>query len=395
MPALNGDGNLYLTFADMGQGDCTMVSLPNGKTLMVDCGTSRWDTKRNAGAEQSKEEHRNEILDLRQAVVNMLFEPRFMHANNRLDALVLTHPDKDHCSELQNSLMVKSPAIGAVYFSFNDLTKYAQGGAGKWLRVKANVANYYNITLNLTARTINNVAIPEEPATLPAAPNRPTNVRSRSAGTRGFVRILDGTKAGGKNCEVFILASNVVPYPGVQDNSTDRNRGSIVTLIVFGSKRIMLCGDATFNTEKFLKDTYGANIANLELLQLPHHSSMTSSSWADSPDDNINAIDFVGHVKPRRIIITASIDSGERLQLPRYEVIKRYMKAPNQLLAADRAVHAYLAQVTTYVPKGSGGKRTRDDTESEPYYYKRRLLVDIVSTGTLGAVDYAITDAEA
>lgn len=394
MPAINGDGNLYLTFADMGQGDCTMVSLPNGKTLLVDCGTSRWDTDKNMGHEQSEEDHRAEILGLRKKVTDMLFEPRYMHPRNRLDALVLTHPDKDHCSELQSCLMEKNPNIGAVYFSSTDLANYTEGGAGKWLRTKAKAPNRYNITLNLTTRTINKAAIPEEPATLPAAPNRPTNVRSQTVGTRGFVRILDGTKAGGKNCEVFLLASNVVPYPSVQDKSTKANRGSIVTLIVFGSKRIMLCGDATFNTEKFLKDTYGSNIANLELLQLPHHSSMTSSSWAASPDPSLNAIDFVGHVKPRRIVITASADSGGRLQLPRYEVIKRYLKTPNRLLAATRSVYSYYAQPDDY-DKDDRSKKRRRVEAAEPYYDNRPLTVDIVSTGTIGAVDYTITDADA
>src|SRR5256885_2346284 len=120
----------------MGQGDCTMVSLPNGKTMMVDCGTSRWDTDFNTGVNRNK---------------------------------------------------------------------------------------------------------------------------TKDAATKGFVKILEGTKGAGKPCNVYILASNVQKYDNVNDQDTRVfNRGSVVTLIVYGSQKFMICGDATTNTEKFILAQYNA-----------------------------------------------------------------------------------------------------------------------------------------
>jgi beta-lactamase superfamily II metal-dependent hydrolase len=399
MPALNGDGNLYITFISMGQGDCVIVSLPNGKTLMADCGTSRWDTEYNrlVNPGQSKADQAKEIRDLRQHVIDVLFEPRFLHARKRIDALVLTHPDKDHCNELASSLQLNKPAITSLYFSNGTLDHYVEGSAGWWLSQTGNVGNAYAVAINQTQKTLNNVTIaPEAAPTVRPAGSKPINVVSVEAATQGFVRILDGTKAGGKNCEVFLLASDVVEYPAVRDNSTPQNRGSVVTMIVFGTKKIMLCGDATFHTEKFLIDTYAAKISDLELLHLPHHGSKTSSSWAQDTDAAIRAIDFVGRVRPHRIVVSAATNSGGSLKLPRHEVIERYIKSPApRLRAADGSIWSWLFTEAVYDAASATSRKRKTLTSASNDWEERTLAVDIVSTGTIGTTDYVIEDADA
>lgn len=83
------DGELKITFLDVGQGDCTLVELPDGKTLLIDGG--------NGGADATKS-----IL-------------RYLNASkiDKIDYLVLTHADVDHCGGLERIMQMKE--IGAAY----------------------------------------------------------------------------------------------------------------------------------------------------------------------------------------------------------------------------------------------------------------------------------------
>jgi beta-lactamase superfamily II metal-dependent hydrolase len=56
------------------------------------------------------------------------------------------------------------------------------------------------------------------------------------------------------------------------------NRGSIVTLIEAFGKKILICGDATVNTERFLLNTVKDRLQNLTVLQVGHHGSINTSS---------------------------------------------------------------------------------------------------------------------
>jgi hypothetical protein len=38
-----GDQKLHITFNEMGHGDNVLISLPNGKMVVTDCGSMRWD----------------------------------------------------------------------------------------------------------------------------------------------------------------------------------------------------------------------------------------------------------------------------------------------------------------------------------------------------------------
>ncbi len=83
------DGEMKITFLDVGQGDCTLVELPDGKTMLIDGG--------NGGAEATKS-----IL-------------RYLNASkiDKIDYLVLTHADADHCGGLERIMQLKE--IGAAY----------------------------------------------------------------------------------------------------------------------------------------------------------------------------------------------------------------------------------------------------------------------------------------
>jgi beta-lactamase superfamily II metal-dependent hydrolase len=390
--ATRGDGNLYVTFISIGQGDCTMVSCPNGKTMMIDCGTSRWDTdyNRRENRNQSKADQEQQSRVLRQEVIDTVYEDRFLKGYNTLDVLVLTHPDQDHCNEVA-SVLKGDITIKNVYHS-SILGKYIAGSAEWFLTKRATVSKVSRITVNQTKKEINDVRIGN------ATAGDKIDKISTDAATAGFIQILDGTKEPGKSCGVYILASNVISYPGVQDESDaeGKNRGSIVVLIIYGTKKIMLAGDATFNTEKFLIDTYGAKINNLFALKASHHgSSVTSSSAATDTDANINAIDFVNKVKPERLYIHAATDSGASLKLPRYEALKKYVDSGGlaNIGIANHTVTCWWYETVLEEKKDGDGKVVKRRSVSHPEWGDKDFTTYVVSTGTGGTYDIELGDA--
>ncbi len=75
--AIFGDGRLHLTMMDVGQGDAILVTLPNGRTLMVDTGGVSF---------------RGEF-DIGDRVLGPALRARGL---GRLDYLAITHGDPDH-----------------------------------------------------------------------------------------------------------------------------------------------------------------------------------------------------------------------------------------------------------------------------------------------------------
>ena len=74
------EGELRIHFLDVGQGDCTLIEFPDGRTMMIDGG-------------DGKAEHTKTIL-------------RYINALkiDTLDFLLLTHSDSDHCGGLSDVL---------------------------------------------------------------------------------------------------------------------------------------------------------------------------------------------------------------------------------------------------------------------------------------------------
>ena len=94
------EGEMRFHFLDVGQGDCTIVELPDGKTMMIDGGNGEQETT-------------NTVM-------------RYLSALKikTLDFLVLTHSDSDHAGGLDTVLKTKT--VKKVYypkiddFSIND-----------------------------------------------------------------------------------------------------------------------------------------------------------------------------------------------------------------------------------------------------------------------------------
>jgi hypothetical protein len=297
-----GDKNLHITFNEMGHGDNVLISLPNGKMVVIDCGSMRWD-----GNYWNPKRKPKELFD--NAMYNALSDERFLLNNKTIDLLILTHPDLDHCSQLfglftwvtLDKKVKPANKLIDVFFS-NRFTEYGKHGVPGVIWTSYPAKNIYALTLNQTTSTYSKVTehnvhgtvLSDNDITVSANNQAELYKKSRVAATLNFVKLLDGTAVGGVDCAVYALASNVTPYANLTDNSSEDNRGSIVTMIIFGDKKFLFMGDSTFNTEHFLIQTYGDLIKDVELLHIPHHSSYnTSSSYPGHPERPNLQVDFV------------------------------------------------------------------------------------------------------
>jgi beta-lactamase superfamily II metal-dependent hydrolase len=112
-----GDGKLHIVFIQMGQGDCAMITTPEGKSILVDCGTT------------ATEEASDAIYNAR--IRDIICGPKFMKNKNKLDMLILTHPDRDHYAKIKAILEGIVEEIGVFYhsckfsgYSFNETSTW-------------------------------------------------------------------------------------------------------------------------------------------------------------------------------------------------------------------------------------------------------------------------------
>jgi len=82
-------GKIELHFLDVGQGDSTLVILPNNKTMLIDAGKREYGT----------------------SVVNYIKKLNI----SKIDYLVMTHPDADHIGGM--STVINNFDIGTIYMS--------------------------------------------------------------------------------------------------------------------------------------------------------------------------------------------------------------------------------------------------------------------------------------
>lgn len=96
-------------FVYVGQGDCTLIKTPDGKNVLVDCGSSR---------DGEPEEVRSYIQ-------------REIGANGSIDVLVITHPDSDHYNLVPEVL--QGITVERVLY-VGTLNEYPEADFDRWLR---------------------------------------------------------------------------------------------------------------------------------------------------------------------------------------------------------------------------------------------------------------------
>lgn len=221
-------GELVISFINVGQGDCTLVEFPNGKRLLVDCGSTDgpFDADR----------------------VRTAIRSRLNSADPRIDLLVITHPDADHYNKLVQVLGPSgSPLIRVEkILHVGTPAEHNEAGTTAWLN-----------SFPSSRRT----AITDQSYNV--APARP----------------LPGLEDSG----AVILAANVTA------TASAKNARSIVVKVTHGTFDAMITGDATSATDRRILDLYpGASrtFLDVEVWKAAHHGSWAtatqSATWANA-----------------------------------------------------------------------------------------------------------------
>lgn len=209
---------LDVCFCNVGQGDCTIVWLPNNELIVVDCGSVRWSGMTPPMIEANL--------------------PSLNGAPLPIKALVLTHPDIDHYCLCGN--VIKDRPIDTVYHSC-EAGRYRAWAFRKWWwdPLVSTIRLRVHLTINAT-----------DPDPEPIAR--------------------------ADRCLVQAIASDV-PAPRALE-AYQTNTASVVVKGTYGPDSFLIAADGTCVTEDFLRANQQNVGLNAGLLRVGHHGSQTSSS---------------------------------------------------------------------------------------------------------------------
>jgi beta-lactamase superfamily II metal-dependent hydrolase len=302
-PQVPVNGELRITFLNVGSGDCILVRTPGGNTLAIDCGS-----RARAGKQQNTR-------------ITSALRDFLGGGNSTLFALILTHADQDHHKDADAAFFAgRAPAATNCLHIFYSLN------IGNYSRTTASIARRIagGTIANETRIRPGHVGIPVTSAPTPAhltlhydlvAPV--TTVAGVTTG--GMLQILgksiDPARAHlpawqEDHCQSYLLAAGVGSVDGAADG--DPNPASIVTLIVVRGRKILLTGDAEVSTEQFLLARHTALLQDIDLLHVEHHGSGTANHASDA---------FVQQVDPQ----IAVISSGMLDHNPRWNLLAKYL----------------------------------------------------------------------
>lgn len=293
---------LTLDIFDVGQGDGMLVTFPNGKTMMVDLGSTK-----------------NKGLVTTDSFKYFMVHTKYKDPGQDLDYLVLTHGDRDHYNMIIPFVQAFKPKIGTVIHG-GPASEYPVGGTTNlvdWLRQNQN-----NPAINtLTGSPGQN--FPMDPVPGGSIAEFGAEVCVLSMG----LQVTGSSPADAKNAKSVVLQIRYPPGTG---------------------PAIMLTGDATKEVERAILATYQANnqLPRLksEVLKLGHHGSHRTS----------NTVSWLKAVNPHWVFVTSdrsgSIDPDEQQANTGYRLPQQLtldlVKKHCPRLAKGLDQHGYVASVS-------------------------------------------------
>lgn len=272
-------GNFLFCCYYIGQGDCTFIVCPDGKTILLDCGSIAYmpdDFQSNLHANMNQ-----------------------YCKNKKIDAVILTHTDRDHYNKMDIAL--EGFSVDNMYISTggvdSPLVNYFLSSLSDEIynsKIKVNfISDVYLNSLN--ANYLIKWKGPEF--------KKKEATRNNLSNTQEH-RILSGPNTANPDWYVSIIASNVGNSNRTKGDSADAiNTRSVVTKFWKrgtngqADKIAILHGDATNTTTNFIKTTTAfPSYRFLNLVSIPHHGS---------EDDNCNEPDYINSIKPNRVVVSA------------------------------------------------------------------------------------------
>jgi competence protein ComEC len=244
------DDDLKVNFVDVGQGDGIIISLPDGKTMIIDTG----DNKSS-----------NRFLDHLSKIAN----------NKIVDYLILTHSDTDHIGK--SSKVLEEYDVKNIYRP----NQYLDSDIDEKPSTSYGLVSLDNYIFRELVENINDEK------------KNGANVFVNKAG------IIIESKNLENNYKFTFLSPNL-------DNYDEINDFSPIILLEYRTNKIIFTGDATDTNEAEVINYYN-NISpscslNIDLLKVAHHGSNYSTSD-----------DFLKLLSPKNAIISVSKDNSYNL----------------------------------------------------------------------------------
>jgi competence protein ComEC len=260
------DGKLHVDFLDVGQGDSALLTMPDGTTMLVDGGGRPNINQSNADDVEAEQVFERDTRSIGEGVVSQYLWSRGMDG---VDYVLATHADADHIDGLsdvvrnfrvRSAMVARTPPDDAEYLGF--------------------------------AATMREVGVPVD-----------------KIGAGDVLRFGD------------VSAQVLWPPPSRDENAPSRNNDSIMLLIRYGDKSLLLTGDIEKQGEAaVLREGIGLRS---DLVKVAHHGSRTSSIEA-----------FVAAAHPSLAII--SVGRTSMFGHPNKEVVERWRASGAEVMTTGQ-----------------------------------------------------------
>jgi competence protein ComEC len=264
--AAQPDGKLHVDFLDVGQGDSALLTMPDGTTLLVDGGGRPSFNHNSANDGEGDEPFTRDTRSIGESVVSEFLWARGL---DRVDYILATHADADHIDGLNDvarnfavrgALVARTPPDDFEYARFAEAMKTA--------------------------------GVP---------------VQKISAG--------DVLRFG--NVTALVLW----PPSATSENASSRNNDSVMLLLRYGDKSLLLTGDIEKQGEAAVLND-GVNLRD-DVVKVAHHGSKTSST-----------AEFVSATDPSLAII--SVGRNSVFGHPNKEVVERWRASGAEVLTTGQ-----------------------------------------------------------
>jgi len=262
------DGKLHVDFLDVGQGDSALLTMPDGTTLLVDGGgrPNINQTRREAGDGEDEEGFERDTRSIGEGVVSQYLWSRGL---DRVDYILATHADADHIDGL------------------NDVARNFKVRGAIVARTPADDVEFVRF-----AATMKEAGVPVD-----------------KIGAGDLLRFGD------------VSAQVLWPPPTLHENAPSRNNDSIMLLVRYGEKTLLLTGDIEKQGETAVLQE-GIDIKS-DLVKVAHHGSKTSSIEV-----------FVAATRPSMAII--SVGRTSMFGHPNKDVVERWRASGAEVMTTGQ-----------------------------------------------------------
>ena len=298
-PLTRGEGELQVHFLDVGQGDSILILFPDGKDMLIDCGTA------SGGSWEAVDEYMDDYV-----------------TDGQLDYLMLTHTDKDHVGYLPDVL--EKYDVDTVFMP-NVLSEPSGRQSSERLQAEIDALDQNKVGMFTDDDTVSSntyaeffIAALSEPdceIILTVDPDEDTN---------SIVITDDGVQdPGSPDEDATYRLTFYCEYYASSDLSdeSDINAVSPVGILEYNDVRIVLTGDSNEINEPIVAERLG--YLDCDVLKVAHHGSETSST-----DPFLDCVDC------EYAVISCNAD-GNTFSHPRQNTLDRFIERDMTIYRTD------------------------------------------------------------